>query len=330
MSAEPEVAEQPQTETVDDSPEAWAAAENPVEEAPAEQEAEPEAEGEQPHGEEPPAEVDPNDAPPDFWSAERKALWAKITDPDVRAAIRGHVDDANKAIGGKMEEAAKARKDAEEKATRFESERAQSVAWWQQNGPLLQQSLAGKWAHFTPEYKLKLAQENPAALQEEQVRYEADAAQWNQLVGRQQREAAEHQKLQEGRHQQERAAEHQKLAKRFPAEFGTPEVAQKTYDTLSKYLLDQGISPDRLKGIYEEPVVSTVWKAYKYDQLQAKAKEVTNPKPPAQPASMTPKRIQPGPARPAGNQPTESQRQANERLRSQGRHNLDEVADAFR
>jgi hypothetical protein len=275
-------------------------------------------------------EADAGDEPPEFWSAERKALWSRIQDAEVRAAIKGHVDDASKAISGKMEEAAKARKEADEKAARLEAERGQSVSWWQANGPLLQQALAGKWAHFTPEYKLKLAQENPAALQEEQVRYEAEMGQWNTLVTRQRQEAANHQKMQEARHQQERAAEHQKLAAKFPKEFGTPEVAQKTYDLYSKYLLDHGIAADRLKGIYEAPVVEIVAKAYKFDQLQAKAKAVTTPKQAAQSVSTTPRRIEPGPARNAGNQGSDAERQALERLRTTGKAQEEDLRVLFR
>ncbi len=154
MSNATETASQPTTPEPDNSPEAWAAAENPVEEVIAEEPA-----GDAPDAEAPP--LDPNapvaeaaepdaeddDPPPEFWSKERKAEWKKITDPAIRAAIRDHYDEATRATSAKIEEAAKARKDAEAKAQEFERERAQSVAWWQQAGPAIAQALQGKWAH---------------------------------------------------------------------------------------------------------------------------------------------------------------------------------------
>lgn len=304
------------------------AEDDPVEDAPAASETASTEEAASQEAGEQEAEPNPADDPPEFWSAEKKALWAKITDADVRAAIRGHVDDASKAISGKMEEAAKARKEAEEKAARFEAERAQSVAWWQQAGPALQRSLQGKWAGWTPEFQTKLAEENPAEYTRLKAAYDADMAQFSALATRQQREAEEVRKSQEARHQQERASEHQKLATKYPAEFGDPKKAQETYDTLSKYLIEQGVPPERIPNIYEEPVVSTALKAYKYDQLQAKAKAVTTPKQAAQPASTTPRRVTPGAARPA-NQGSDSERQAIERLRK-GDQTEDVLRVAFR
>ena len=292
----------------DDAPEASeSGGEKPAEsQAPGEGE---EAEGEAAQA----ADSDPNDEPPEYWSKERKALWAKVTDPELRAAIRGHVDDASRAISAKMEEAAKARKESEDKAARFEQERAQQVSWWQANGQAINRAVMGKWADFVAN-RVELAKQDPARYTELNAQYEAEMAQLRDLNSRQQVEAERVRQSQEAKDRESRATEHAKLAQKFPKEFGA-EKAQETYDTLSKYLLDQGIQPDRLKGIYEEAVVSTVLKAYKYDQLQSKVRGVTNPKPAAQSASTTPKRVAPGAAR-AANQGSDSERQAIERLRN--------------
>ena len=56
--------------------------------------------------------------------------------------------------------------------------------------------------------------------------------------------------------------------------------------------------------------------AYKYEKLQAKAKEVTTPKAPADPASKTPMRVVPGARTERANQVNEATRQALERLHS--------------
>lgn len=292
----------------DDPPEAGQQ-EPPVSEAASREETASQADGEgqQQEGE----DADP---PPDFWSAERKALWEKITDPEVRAAIKGHVDDASKAISSKMEEAAKARKEAEERAQQFERERAHSVAWWEQAGPQIANAIKGKWAGWTPEYQKQLAAENPAEYTRLKAEYDIDVSQFNQLAQRQEQERQQVEARAKEHHQRERAAEHTKLEAKYPAEF-KGEKAQQTYDMLSKYVIESGVAPERVPNIYEAPVVEIVLKAYKYDQLQAKTSAVTTLKPAAQPVSTTPRRVTPGPAR-AGNQGSDAERQATERLRN--------------
>lgn len=275
-------------------------------------------------GEEPEAEADPADEPPEFWSAERKALWAKIQDPDIKAAIRGHVEDASRAINGKMEEAAKARKAAEEAARVHQANQEQLAAWWQANGQRIGAMVQGKWAAVDWN---DLAANNPGEWARLRQQYESEMGAVRDMKARHDAEVKAVEERNAAAHQQERTSEHQKLAKRYPAEFGEGK-AQATYDTLSKYLLDQGIAPDRLKGIYEEAVVSTVLKAYKYDQLQAKTSAVTTPKAPAQPASMTPRRVAPGAGKPA-NQGSDTERQAVERLRK-GEMTEDVLRFAFR
>lgn len=339
MSNATETASQPTTTEPDNSPEAWAAAVNddegegasPVSEATSDDEVVSQADGDEPEGEEPQAQPEDDDPPPDFWSAERKALWAKLKGPefaDIRDAIRGHVEDANKAIGSKMEEAAKARKEAEAKALKFEQEQAQSVAWWQQTGPAIQQMLTSKWSHFTPEYQKELAETNPAQWAKESAAFQADQQQWNALRARQQAEMAEVERRAKEHHQRERAEHHSKLAAKYPKEFGA-EKAQETYNALSKYLVDQGVPAERVPHIYESYVVEVALKAYKYDQLQAKAKEVTNPKPGPQNAAKTPTRVAPGAANRTANPASEAKRQALQALRNGERMTPEQMAEAF-
>lgn len=254
------------------------------------------------------ADPDPADEPPEFWSAEKKEIFRTLT-PEQKTAVREHYEEATRSTNKKIEEAAVARKAAEDAAKQHIANQEQLAAWWQTNGQRIGQMVQGKWAGVDWN---DLSANNPGEWARLRQQYESEMGQVRDMQVRHDAEvkAVETRRLQT--HQQERAAEHEKLAKKFP-EF-TAEKAQGTYDTLSKYLLEQGIAPDRLKGIYEEAVVSTVLKAYKYDQLQAKAKGVTDPKQAAQPASTTPKRVTPGAARPA-NQGSDSERQALERLR---------------
>lgn len=252
---------------------------------------------------------DPEAEPPEFWSAEKKEIFRTLS-PEAKAAVREHYEEATRSTNKKIEEAAVARKAAEEAAKQHQANQEQLAEWWKANGQRIGQMVAGKWAGVDWN---DLSANNPGEYVRLRQQYEAEMGQIRDMQTRHEAEVKAVEQRREAAHRQERAAEHEKLAKKFPGEFAG-EKAQQTYDTLSKYLLEQGIAPDRLSGIYEEAVVSTVLKAYKYDQLQAKAKGVTTPSRPAQPASTTPRRITPGAARPA-NQGSDAERQALERLR---------------
>lgn len=272
-------------------------------------------------------EPEDGDEPPEFWSAERKALWTKVTDPEVRAAIRDHVRDVSVATARKLEENAGKVRAAEEGAKAALVAQERDVQWWADNGPLVQQIIEGEFAHIDWN---KLSAENPAAwAQAKQAKEQRDR--WLQGIVQRHVQGQEQIKARQQRVEQEaRVAEHQKLATRYPKEFGTTEAAQRTYDVLSQYLAKNGIPGERIRQVYEAPIVEIVRKAYKYDQLQAKAREVTIPKPLAQPASKTPTRIVPGASQRQANPQDEATRQAMERLRSGGRLTREEAAAAFR
>lgn len=279
-----------------------------------------------PIGEDEPPAADADDAPPELWSAEKKALWSKVTDPEVRAAIREHVAEVSRSANNRLMESAAKVKQAEEFAKAAFSEKEQAVQFWEQNGPVIQQVLQGRWAGVNWD---QLAAENPAEWARARQSFENEQR-W--LQGVVQKHEADRQAIaqrQEASVAQERVAEHQKLAERFPREFGSPEASRKTYDALGKFLLERGIPADRINAIYEAPVVELVMEAYKYRRLQAKAREVTTPKPLAIPASKTPTRVTPGAARSAS-PADDATRLALERLRSGSKLTPEEGALAFR
>jgi hypothetical protein len=316
MNDAPETTDLPTTpDQADNTAEAWATAETSPEPAPASVE----------ETEEPQPELQPDDPPPAFWSVERKALWSRVTDPEVRAAIRGHVEDASRAISAKMEEAARARRAAEETIAAEHRNRDQLAAWWRHNGPAIQSLVQGRWAGVDWN---KLAADNPAEYVRLKALKDRDDTSFREIAERHDAEVQAAAQRTKEAHERERVAEHAKLASSLPAEFGDGK-AQATYDTLSKYLLDQGISGERISNIYEESIVKIVLKAYKYDQLQAKAKEVTSPRSPAQGATTTPTRIAPGAAQRSANPEGEAKRQAIQALKSGKRLTAEEAALAF-
>lgn len=285
------------------------------------------AEDDDPIGDDPEQDDAGDDEPPEFWSAPKKDLWKKITDPELKAAIKEHTKEVGAASNRRIEEHASKARAAEESSRAALANQEQNVAWWQQNGPLIHSIIEGEFASIDMD---ALAKQDPAKWAE--VKQAKEARQnWLQHVGAhlqgQQRQIQERQAT---AHQQDRVAEHAKLASEFPKEFGSPEASKRTYDALGAYLVKNGIAPDRVNAIYEAPIVKLARKAYKYDQLQAKAKEVTTPKPPEASASKTPTRVVPGARVTGPTQQSDATRLANERLRNGDHLTREEAGWAFR
>lgn len=289
-----------------------------------EQEAQAEAEPQEPEAEDDPA--------PEFWNADAKALWAKLKDqPELRAALKDMNARERRAVAAKFEEAAERAKAAEAAKAKHDADLAHVAKWFEENGPVIVQTIQGRWAGMTQDKWLALARENPAQYTELRAMYEADMQRAQQVARQHEGVRTQQAKQQEEAFAKARADSHAKLAEEMPDAFG-PGKAEATYSALSQYLVDQGVPRERIPFIHEPYVVKTVLKAYKYDQLQAKMKAGgTQPAQGQQNATMTPRRIQPGPAaNGAGNRQSDAERQAMEALRSGRRLTADEAALAFR
>jgi hypothetical protein len=266
-----------------------------------------------------------DDDTPDFWAKEDKEFWKQVP-PELKPILQKYEKQRIEFANKKAEEAAAERKAAMEEAKKAGSANEQYAKWWQENGPTFTKTFVDKWAGV--DFKA-LSEENPAEWarlselrrHEHQLLSQAHAqAEAGRTEMAKQAKAAEH---------QARLTEHEKLAKMFPKEFGEPKAAERTYAVLSKYLVDEGVPAETVSGIYDSTFVKLARKAYKYDQLQAKAKGITNPKSPAVSASTTPTRVVPG-ARSSANPQNEAQRQAVERLRSGMKLTPEEASEAFR
>lgn len=272
------------------------------------------------------AEADPYAEAPEFWSKERKALYAKITDPDVRKAIHEQESEARTAVSKKMEEAAQEKKSAAEKLQQYESERDQLAQWWQDTGPKLASAFRSKWDGVN---WADLAENNPAEYVKQQEAYKRDAALIQQAAQQNERAQAEANDRAKKAHQEARRTEHEKLAKDLPEYFGKPDVAQKTYDELSDYLVNkQGVPADRIQNIFESFVVRIALNSMLYDKAQAARASATTQQPTT--ATQTPRRIAPG-ASQKGGQPRQSEayRQARERLNNGGPLSAEDAAVLF-
>lgn len=257
-------------------------------------------------------EGEEGDEPPEFWSKEKKALWSKITDPEVKAAILEHERTASTVTSKRLEEAALKVKAATEASQAALDNQAKAVQWWQTMAPVLNQVVEGRWAGVDWN---RMAQESPAEYVKYKAQYDQERGVLQQMGQKHQQDMAVLQQRAQAAEAEARRAEHAKLAEKYPREFGDTKAAEQTYGVLSNWLAQQGIPAERISTIYEAPIVEIVRKAYKYDQLRQKAKGVTNPKPDAAPASTTPKRVVPG-TRTTGNPENEAYRQALGRLKS--------------
>jgi hypothetical protein len=282
------------------------------------------ADDDEPIGAEP-DEGEDGDPPPSFWSAEDKALWNKLA-PELRPIIAKYEKMRHDFADQKAAEAAAERKRALEEAQKAAGANEQYAKWWQENGPVFTKTFVDKWQGIDFD---KLAEENPA----EWARLSQLRTKEHQLLQQAHQQAevgrAEQAKRAKDAEQQARLAEHNKLATLYPKEFGTPEAAKRTYDTLSKYLVDEGVPPETVSGIYDSVFVKLARKAYKYDQVRAKAKGITDPKPSAPSASATPTRVVPG-ARSSATPENDATRHAVERLKSGERLSREEASVAFR
>lgn len=275
-----------------------------------------------------PDEDEPEEADdgPEFWSKEDKAFWKNVP-PELKPILRKYEQQRIEFANKKAEEAAVERKKAMEEAQKAVGANEQYAKWWEANGEAFTKTFVDRWSGIDWN---KLAEENPA----EWARLSQMRANEHQML------TTAHEQAQKARSEasarakaeseQARIAEHAKLAAKFPKAFGSPEAATKTYDALGKYLSGYGFPAERINNVYEAPLVEIVHKAYKYDQLQAKAKGITNPKPPAQSASTTPTRVVPGARNTSANPVNEATRQAVERLKSGERLSSEEAGWAFR
>lgn len=122
-------------------------------------------------------------------------------------------------------------------------------------------------------------------------------------------------------------AENAKLAHSLPDYFGSPEKAQKTYETLGKFLFAKGIPADRVAQIHEAPIIEMALNAMRFEQAQKKASTVTTANTTAR---ATPTRVVPGPASRAGNRTSDAARQVGERFRKNGGNSIADAAELIR
>lgn len=281
-----------------------------------------------PQEEEPAPAAGHHDEPPEFWSAERKALWDRIADPEVRAAIHAQEKERVAATSRKIEEAALARKALEERMQQVGRERDALTQWLSETAPRLAQAFQGRWSQYDWP---KLAAENPAEFARLSAQRDAEFATIQQAAQRHQQELQAARERAAQATAQRRQAESDKLARQYPEHFGA-DKARRTYEELASYLVAQGVPYERIQNTFESSIVGVALKAMLYDKAQAalRARNASAPGgPPTTTATQTPRRIAPGPGHRPGHPAGEAARQAEQRLRTGQALSDEDVATLF-
>jgi hypothetical protein len=261
MSEEPaetpteEVAEASEQEQPEAPPEAEDGdeAETPIE---AEEEQEPETVIEAPH----------------FWSAEKKAEFAKLT-PELQAYVLENDRQAQRTVSQKLEEAATARKAAEAEMEQLKvlTERISTAA------ERAEEAFADRWSAFTPEAWVQLAKENPSQYTALKAQYDAEQAAVQQA--RTARDAAA---------QIERAKwvnEQSERLKTLAPELVDPVKGDANRLAVAEYLKSQGVSEQDIPNVGALEA-SIAWKAMQYDKsVSALKTRPATERPPVRPAA---------------------------------------------
>ncbi|MBN9488647.1 MAG: hypothetical protein J0H44_15525 [Alphaproteobacteria bacterium] len=320
-----DAAKDPATDPTDD-PASWGEALN-EDGAAADNATDEEAEASPDEEEESESEGDHYDHAPAFWSAERKALWERITDPEARQAIHEHEKERVASANRKIEEAALVRKGLEERVQEFGRDRDQLTQWLTEAAPRLARAFQGRWGQYDWN---RLAVENPAEFMRLSTERDAEFATI-------QRSAQQHQQeLQAARgraaqiRERNQQAELGRLAQQHPEHFAS-DKAQRTFDELGRYLAAQGVPQQLVQNTFESSVVGVALKAMLYDKAQAAVRARNASASGGSPitATQTPRRIAPGPGNRPGHSKGEATRQAEQRLRTGQALSDDDVARLF-
>ena len=325
-----EATEEPVESAVGDQPGGEAsAAPPPAEATPAE--AQPPA-AEAPAGAE--AEAAAEDAAPDFWSDEDKAGWAKIP-AELRPVLAKYEQQRLDFVAESTRKASEERDEAMRVAQAANATVEQAADWWRKNGEAFHRAFVDRWSRV--DWKA-LAEKDPAEVgrliqqrQEEEAllaeatrRGEADIAAAAEKAAKDLEEA--------------KRVESGKLAAKLPEWFGTPQVAERTWDDVRRYLFGKGFAPERINNVYEAAIVEIALNSMRFEHARAladaarqRSRDGTSAGRSAQPAAAAaPARVSPGPITPQVDRASDAARRVSERFRQSGGASIADAAELIK
>lgn len=252
-------------------------------------------------GEDDTTEPDP-DTPaieaPRSWKDEDKAVFATLT-PEAQAIVLAREEDRDRATSKAVTEAGQARKQAEQEAQTIAQYRAQMDAFL----PQALQTFRSRWEDIDWAEEARI---DPVRAFQAKAQYDAEQAQIQQLqAAQQQAQAVEHQA-----HVRNVAAELETLA----PDLVDPKEGANRVSALANFLFqEKGYSQEQLRKATATDL-SLCYDAYRYRQLQAKAKDAINRTP-----STPTKPVKPAGAGDRGSSETRDVTTAVRRLAQTGR-----------
>lgn len=272
------------------------------------------------------------DAAPAFWDDTDKAAWTKVP-ADLRPVLARYERQRLDFVAEKTRAAAEERDEALRVAQAANATVEQAADWWRRNGQAFHQAFVDRWSRV--DWK-GLAEKDPAEVGRLIQQRQEEEALLAEATRRGEADIAAAEAEAEAALAEARRVESGKLAAKLPEWFGTPQVAERTWDELRRYLFAKGVPADRVGAVYEAPVVEIALNAMRFEHARALAEAARRragqgaapPRPSSTPAS--PARVSPGPAIPPVDRAPDAVRQAAERFHRGGGASIADAAELIR
>ena len=212
----------------------------------------------------PPEPLEAAIEPPQFWDAEGKEAFAKLS-PAAKQEVKRWEEQRTKAVAKAMQKSAEM-----EKAATAKHQQLREIVdrFGEQEEPA--DARMKQWDEWFAREGVELARTNPGAFVAEQARY--------------QQEKREHDKVKADKADAERALysehikEQNRLLPELAPELADPKEGKQRFSETMTYLRTAGYDSDTLKWISARDL-SFAHKAMLWDRAQARAKEAPKPKP---------------------------------------------------
>ena len=271
---------------------------------------------------------------PEFWDDDDKKAWGGVP-AELRPVLRKYEQQRLDFVAEKTNQATEERDEAMRVAQAANATVEQAADWWRKNGQAFHQAFVDRWSRV--DWK-GLAEKDPAEIGRLMQQRQEEETLLAEATRRGEADIAAAQARAEKELEEVRRVEGTKLAAKLPEWFGTPQVAQRTWDDLRRYLFGKGIAADRINGVYEAPIVEIALNSMRLENAQALAQRVrqrhANPEGTARsgqrPAAAAPARVSPGPSNLPVDRAPDAVRQASERFRKSGGASIADAAELIR
>lgn len=250
---------------------------------------------------------------PEFWSADYKARFAKLS-AEAQQLIVDQAKPASDAVAKAINENVTARKAAEQEAQAFAQQRAELAKIIEP----ARKDFLSRWGGATPEVWKVAYQQDPMAAAQAEAQMKAEFAEMQALEQAQARASAQERATYFAAERQALTtlAEKDPIAKRLMGE-----GAQARLDATKSYVVSQGIPADRADDIGASELI-IAHKAMLYDQARAKQAAAGKAQATHQPQAQAGARMR-APAKPATSQQVTSIEKQSRRLSQT--HSLDDA-----